>query len=73
MHSSLILFKDTSAWAGLTNSSCGGKHQSPVNFQPGQAVRKAYPKFTFSNYGNIDKMNLMNSGHSGLFLYIYHL
>jgi carbonic anhydrase len=61
--------KDPSAWAQLPGSSCGGKNQSPVDLQPRQAVRKAYPKFTFSNYGNIDNMILMNSGTSGLFLF----
>ena len=62
----------------LPSSSCGGKNQSPVDLQPKEAVRKAYPKFTFSNYGNIDQIGLVNSGSSGLFIlfkfiYLYRI
>lgn len=59
--------KDPSAWADLSGSSCGGNHQSPINIQPSQSVRKSFPKFTFENYGNIDKIDLINNGHTGQF------
>ncbi|EFX88007.1 alpha-carbonic anhydrase [Daphnia pulex] len=60
-------YHDTSAWAKLPDSVCGGNQQSPVDIQPRLSVTKAFPKLTFQNYGNIDKMGLMNSGHSAMY------
>jgi hypothetical protein len=64
----LNFFKDTNAWANLPKSECGAKQQSPVDIQPILSEKKAFPKFTFENYGNIDKMGLINSGSSGLLI-----
>ncbi|XP_046637024.1 carbonic anhydrase 2-like [Daphnia pulicaria] len=57
-------YQDTNAWANLPKSECGAKQQSPVDIQPRLSEKKAFPKFTFENYGNIDKMGLINSGSS---------
>jgi carbonic anhydrase len=57
--------QDPDGWADLASSSCGGSHQSPINIQPHLSVKKAFSKFTFHNYGNIDKMDLINNGQTG--------
>ena len=65
--------QDPDGWADLASSSCGGSHQSPINIQPNSSVKKAFRKFTFHNYGNIEKMDLMNNGHTGTYLKIRFL
>ncbi|EFX88009.1 alpha-carbonic anhydrase [Daphnia pulex] len=60
-------YNNPSAWADLSGSSCGGNHQSPINIQPSQSVRKSFPKFAFQNYGNIDKVDLINNGHTAVY------
>ncbi|KAI9563221.1 alpha-carbonic anhydrase [Daphnia sinensis] len=57
-------YKDPAAWASLPGSFCGGDQQSPIDIVPKSSVTKAYPKFTFHNYGNFDKMKIMNNGHT---------
>lgn len=57
-------YQDPAAWANLPDSSCGGNQQSPIDIFPKSSVTKAYPKFTFHNYGNFDRMNVLNNGHT---------
>ncbi|XP_057367976.1 carbonic anhydrase-like [Daphnia carinata] len=57
-------YKDPAAWASIPGSSCGGNQQSPIDIVPKWSVTRAYPKFTFHNYGNFDQMNAINNGHT---------
>ncbi|XP_046648360.1 carbonic anhydrase 2-like [Daphnia pulicaria] len=57
-------YQDTNAWANLPNSACGAKQQSPIDIRPRLSEKKAFSKLSFENYGNIDKMGLVNSGSS---------
>lgn len=56
--------QDPDAWP-VKYPTCGGKQQSPINIHPNSTVRTTYPNFKFHNYGDIDRMALINNGHSG--------
>jgi hypothetical protein len=53
---------DPEAWQH-SFPTCGSNLQSPINIET--ASLKAYPKFYFGNYGNIDRMTVTNNGHTG--------
>nr|CAH0103073.1 unnamed protein product [Daphnia galeata] len=57
-------YEDPEAWTS-SFPACGGKRQSPINIE--RASLRAYPKFYFGNYGNIDRMTVTNNGHTVLF------
>ncbi|XP_046449778.1 carbonic anhydrase 2-like [Daphnia pulex] len=58
--------KDPDAWP-VKYPTCGGKQQSPINIHPNSTVRTTYPNFKFHNYGDIDRMALINNGHSAAY------
>ncbi|XP_045033331.1 carbonic anhydrase 2 [Daphnia magna] len=61
-------YANPNSWADLSGSSCGGNQQSPIDIQPRSSVTKAFPKLAFHNYGNIDRMILMNNGHTAVYI-----
>ncbi len=46
-------------------SSCGGKHQSPINLELSKAAVVDYPKFSFNNYDQVFPEMVTNNGHTG--------
>ncbi|XP_046637017.1 carbonic anhydrase 2-like [Daphnia pulicaria] len=57
-------YTDPEAWQH-SFPTCGSNLQSPINIET--ASLRAYPKFYFGNYGNIDRMTVTNNGHTVLF------
>ena len=60
-----ILNKDTDGWTSKYRD-CAGEFQSPINIDPGSAIREFYPRMIFGNYNLLAAENITNNGHTGI-------